>query len=67
MTDGMRSTARECKGIYKPTVWAILSWKRIAFFYFQASAKKEKTMEHKNWNGFKQGIWQDEINVRDFI
>ncbi len=24
-------------------------------------------MEHKNWNGFKQGVWQDEINVRDFI
>ena len=24
-------------------------------------------MEHKNWNGFKNGIWQDEINVRDFI
>ncbi len=24
-------------------------------------------MEHTNWNGFKKGIWQDEINVRDFI
>ena len=24
-------------------------------------------MEYKNWNGFKPGIWQDEINVRDFI
>lgn len=24
-------------------------------------------MEHKNWEGFKKGIWQDEINVRDFI
>ncbi len=24
-------------------------------------------MEHKNWNGFEQGLWQDEINVRDFI
>ena len=24
-------------------------------------------MEHKNWNGFRPGIWQDEINVRDFI
>ena len=24
-------------------------------------------MEHKNWNGFKKGIWQEEINVRDFI
>ena len=24
-------------------------------------------MEHKNWTGFKTGVWQDEINVRDFI
>ncbi|MEE1137025.1 MAG: formate C-acetyltransferase [Acutalibacteraceae bacterium] len=24
-------------------------------------------MEHKNWTGFKSGVWQDEINVRDFI
>ena len=24
-------------------------------------------MEHSNWNGFKAGVWQDEINVRDFI
>lgn len=24
-------------------------------------------MEHNNWNGFKAGVWQDEINVRDFI
>ncbi len=24
-------------------------------------------MEHKNWDGFKKGKWQDEINVRDFI
>ncbi|MBE6804695.1 MAG: formate C-acetyltransferase [Ruminococcaceae bacterium] len=24
-------------------------------------------MEHNNWNGFKKGVWQDEINVRDFI
>ena len=24
-------------------------------------------MEHKNWNGFTKGVWQDEINVRDFI
>ena len=24
-------------------------------------------MEHKNWNGFKAGVWKDEINVRDFI
>ncbi len=24
-------------------------------------------MTHVNWNGFKKGVWQDEINVRDFI
>ena len=24
-------------------------------------------MEHMNWNGFKSGVWQNEINVRDFI
>ncbi len=24
-------------------------------------------MKHANWNGFNSGVWQDEINVRDFI
>ncbi len=24
-------------------------------------------MEHNNWQGFKKGVWQDSINVRDFI
>ena len=24
-------------------------------------------MKHNNWNGFIPGIWQDDINVRDFI
>ena len=24
-------------------------------------------MNHENWKGFNGGIWQDEINVRDFI
>lgn len=24
-------------------------------------------MEHANWKGFKGGVWQTEINVRDFI
>ena len=24
-------------------------------------------MKHSNWKGFNAGIWQDEINVRDFI
>ncbi len=24
-------------------------------------------MKHVNWTGFNEGVWQDEINVRDFI
>ena len=24
-------------------------------------------MKHANWKGFNSGVWQDEINVRDFI
>ena len=24
-------------------------------------------MNHQNWNGFVRGVWQDEIDVRDFI
>ncbi len=24
-------------------------------------------MRHQNWNGFQEGVWQDEINVRDFV
>ncbi len=24
-------------------------------------------MKHTNWNGFETGVWQEEINVRDFI
>ncbi|MBE6727079.1 MAG: formate C-acetyltransferase [Ruminococcaceae bacterium] len=24
-------------------------------------------MEHQNWNGFVNGVWKNEINVRDFI
>ena len=24
-------------------------------------------MRHEHWNGFKAGVWRDEINVRDFI
>ncbi len=24
-------------------------------------------MKHENWTGFNVGVWQDEINVRDFI
>ena len=31
------------------------------------SATEGEKMGHKNWNGFAEGVWQDEINVRDFI
>ena len=24
-------------------------------------------MKHKNWNGFRDGHWQESIDVRDFI
>ena len=40
-----------------PTVWASL------IKYYQREIK----MRHENWNGFKVGVWQDEINVRNFI
>ncbi len=35
--------------------------------YNISDIKRRKSMEHKNWNGFKSGVWQNEINVRDFI
>jgi len=44
--------------------------KLIAFlfvFYFLFLDNQEVKMEHLNWNGFKAGVWQNEINVRDFI
>jgi len=29
--------------------------------------EKEKRMKHNNWQGFTEGVWQEEINVRNFI
>ena len=29
--------------------------------------EKEKRMKHNNWQGFMEGVWQEEINVRNFI
>ena len=29
--------------------------------------KKEEKMNFKQWNGFVEGDWKTEINVRDFI
>lgn len=39
---------------------------RFAFLIRQKFKENEK-MKSDNWNGFKYGVWQDEINVRDFI
>lgn len=36
-------------------------------FLLQSYVERRKIMEHKNWNGFNKGAWQNEINVRDFI
>ena len=35
----------------------------LPFFVFYMRLK----MEHKNWNGFNVGEWQNKIDVRDFI
>ncbi len=56
--------------IIKPTVWAKSIHLRTDFAFFVYSGKirgKETKMQHENWNGFIPGVWQDEINVRDFI
>ena len=29
--------------------------------------QEESSVKHANWTGFNPGVWQDEINVRDFI
>ena len=54
-----------------PTVWAIqfLFGLICLFLFFRANrtVKGGKNMEHKNWNGFVEGVWKNEINVRDFI
>ncbi len=55
ITDGYADNRKGVQGKKMPTVWA--KSKKIG----------EKTMEHNNWLGFKGGIWQNEINVRDFI
>ena len=30
-------------------------------------SKKERNAMFEQWNGFNTGVWQNEINVRDFI
>jgi len=39
----------------------------LPFFIGNIGGKGEIAMTHNNWNGFKEGAWQKEINVRDFI
>ena len=55
-----------------PTVWAILPAHQCGVLLFLSAKpagiknwKRRTKMEQ--WNGFKNGIWQNEINVRDFI
>ena len=57
-----------------PTVWANrFSQNRFALFYVPRNIQmtiqltRRKFMKHNNWTGFQKGVWQDEINVRDFI
>ena len=45
-----------------PTVWAIQLITGLPFCII-----RRFKMTHGNWNGFNKGVWQDEINVRDFI
>jgi len=40
---------------------------RLTYIARLYSAAEVFHMEHLNWNGFKKGVWMDEINVRDFI
>ena len=47
-----------------PSFDFISSYLLLVYFSFGGN---KKNMEHINWNGFNKGIWQDEINVRDFI
>ncbi len=71
MTDGfLRVTAGECEEC-KPTVWAIEHCAELPFLFVKNVAieplKEEEQMDYQQWQGFEKGVWQDEINVRDFI
>ena len=55
-----------------PTVWAKLFFYKTAlpFCFFVKEIldiQEEYAVKHINWTGFNPGVWQDEINVRDFI
>ncbi len=68
----MRITAGECKCYDADRLGdLVFSMKKLIcpFFVLRQimQLREDKQMEHKNWNGFKAGVWQNEINVRDFI
>ena len=69
MTDGFRGSPRGSVKCNTPTVWANAVQKRagLPFFVYFFAVKERLNMKHINWNGFNEGIWQDEINVRNFI
>ncbi len=73
MTDGFRRKLRGSVKRNTPTVWANAVHKElVCLFVFQhkvdtGNTQGGNTMMHENWTGFKSGVWQDEINVRDFI
>ena len=72
MTDGFCGiTAGECKRFSRPSGQFSFCKLICPFLFFygksDSKTKEEYTMKHVNWNGFTAGVWQDEINVRDFI
>ena len=53
---------------YKPTVWAVQFFTKLDCPFCIGNPTKEVFfMKHDNWQGFKSGVWQDSIDVRDFI
>ena len=66
MTDGFCGVPQGNVRVSKPTVWANQE-KLICPFLLGRSEQEATQMNHENWNGFSKGVWQDEINVRNFI
>lgn len=49
----------------QPTVWA--ASKRVLPFFDATYRKKQEEKMFTQWEGFKEGAWQEKIDVRDFI